>query len=123
MNEGGQSSTGQVRASFSSNVILILTLCSQLIDFILTNHPAYPELVKIGKEKQKNIHTGTLTFHYFWPFNRRLPSTFIPVLQETLDGLQAEQGLESLLELTKDLHMYPDLHGQPSNWVLFLANG
>ncbi|KIM42840.1 hypothetical protein M413DRAFT_444492 [Hebeloma cylindrosporum] len=75
MNEGGQSSTGQ------------------LIDFILTNHPAYPELVKIGKEKQKNIHA---------------------ILQDILDSLQAEQGLESLLELTKDLHMYPDLHGNRS---------
>ncbi|KAF8164778.1 hypothetical protein B0H34DRAFT_804443 [Crassisporium funariophilum] len=39
MNEGGQSSTGQ------------------LIEFILTTHPAYPELVKMGKDQQRNIHT------------------------------------------------------------------
>jgi hypothetical protein len=110
MNEGGQSSTGQVCASFLPIVIAMLMLFSQLIDFILTNHPAYPELTKIGKEKQKNIHASTLTlFIIFYSSTAVYPP--ILVLQETLDGLQAEQGLESLLELTKDLHMYPDLHG------------
>ncbi|KAF8164857.1 hypothetical protein B0H34DRAFT_214475 [Crassisporium funariophilum] len=75
MNEGGQSSTGQ------------------LIEFILTTHPAYPELVKMGKDQQRNIHT---------------------ILEETLEKLRVEKGVESLTELTKDLHMYPDFHGNRS---------
>ena len=33
---------------------------SQLIDFIITTHPAYPELVKLGQEQKKSIHTGML---------------------------------------------------------------
>ena len=43
-----------------------------------------------------------------------MPTPLDLVLQENLERLRAEQGLESLLELTKDLHVYPDLHGQPS---------
>ncbi|KAF8898113.1 FGGY family of carbohydrate kinase [Gymnopilus junonius] len=72
MNEGGQSSTGQ------------------LIDFILTNHPAYPEAVKISKEQGKNVHI---------------------FIQELLEQLRAENEVDSLTELTKDLHLYPDFHG------------
>ncbi|CAA7269013.1 unnamed protein product [Cyclocybe aegerita] len=75
MNEGGQSSTGQ------------------LIDFILTTHPAYPELVELGKKNQKPIHT---------------------VLEERLEKLRTESAVETLTELTKDLHLYPDLHGNRS---------
>ena len=40
MNEGGQSSTGQ------------------LIDFVITTHGAYPELLERAKQEQKNIHQG-----------------------------------------------------------------
>lgn len=40
MNEGGQSSTGQ------------------LIDFVITTHSAYPELQGRAKQEQKNIHQG-----------------------------------------------------------------
>ena len=40
MNEGGQSSTGQ------------------LIDFIITTHAAYPELEERAKQENKNIHQG-----------------------------------------------------------------
>ena len=40
MNEGGQSSTGQ------------------LIDFVITTHAAYAELQERAKQKQKNIHQG-----------------------------------------------------------------
>ena len=40
MNEGGQSSTGQ------------------LIDFVITTHAAYPELQERAKQAQKNIHQG-----------------------------------------------------------------
>jgi hypothetical protein len=31
----------------------------QLIDFMLTTHPAYSKLVDLGKEQQKNIHVGS----------------------------------------------------------------
>lgn len=37
MNEGGQSSTGQ------------------LIDFMIKTHPAYPELVEVSKKENKNM--------------------------------------------------------------------
>ncbi|THV00590.1 Pentulose kinase [Dendrothele bispora CBS 962.96] len=75
MNEGGQSSTGQ------------------LIDFMITTHPAYPRLVEMGKEQQKNIHV---------------------VLQEILQAAKKENKTDSLTELTKDMHFYPDLHGNRS---------
>ncbi|KDR74484.1 hypothetical protein GALMADRAFT_99536 [Galerina marginata CBS 339.88] len=75
MNEGGQSSTGQ------------------LIDFILTNHPAYPEAVKLGKERGMNVHA---------------------VLQELLEKIRVEHNADTLTELTKDLHLYPDFHGNRS---------
>jgi len=75
MNEGGQSSTGQ------------------LIDFIITTHPAYQELVRLSQEQKKNIHT---------------------VLEERLEKLRVENGVESLTELIKDLHIYPDFHGNRS---------
>jgi len=75
MNEGGQSSTGQ------------------LIEFILTTHPAYPALIELAKEQHKNIHT---------------------VLGETLEKLRVENNVGTLTELTKDMHMYPDFHGNRS---------
>ena len=40
MNEGGQSSTGQ------------------LIDFMIKTHPAYPQLEALAKERNTNIHEG-----------------------------------------------------------------
>lgn len=33
---------------------------TQLIDFILTTHPAYSKLVELGKQQQKNIHNSAL---------------------------------------------------------------
>ncbi|KAJ7367864.1 FGGY family of carbohydrate kinase [Mycena albidolilacea] len=75
MNEGGQSSTGQ------------------LIDFILTTHPAYPELQERAKAQGKNIFV---------------------VLGDLLEKLRAEEGVATLTELLKDVHMYPDFHGNRS---------
>ncbi|KAF8304941.1 Pentulose kinase [Clavulina sp. PMI_390] len=83
MNEGGQSSTGQ------------------LIDFIITTHPAYPELKKLAEDRKVKIHV---------------------VLADLLEELRLEAAKEakksfeafSLTELTKDLHIYPDLHGNRS---------
>ncbi|KIJ19815.1 D-ribulokinase [Paxillus involutus ATCC 200175] len=75
MNEGGQSSTGQ------------------LIDFVITTHTAYPELKEKAREEQKNIHQ---------------------VLLELLEKLRQESHVESFTELTKDIHFYPDFHGNRS---------
>jgi len=87
MNEGGQSSTGQ------------------LIDFVMTTHPAYPSLVELSKK------TGKSTYE---------------LLGELLDKLQKSRGAETLSKksrsafayivahLTKDMHFYPDLHGNRS---------
>ena len=63
MTEGGQSSTGQVHfaLAFFKNFKFLTYNHSQLIDFIITTHPAYQELVKLGQEQQKNIHTGMLS--------------------------------------------------------------
>lgn len=89
MNEGGQSSTGQ------------------LIDFVMSTHPAYPKLLDESKRTGKN--------------------TFV-LLGERLDRMRREKGLETAstsplslrpsrwpwltwvtAQLTKDLHFYPDL--------------
>ena len=75
MNEGGQSSTGQ------------------LIDFMITTHAAYPRLQERAKQEGKNIHV---------------------VLQDILDELVKEHGVANATELTKDIHFYPDLHGNRS---------
>ncbi|KAE9398272.1 Pentulose kinase [Gymnopus androsaceus JB14] len=75
MNEGGQSSTGQ------------------LIDFMIKTHPAYPRLQKLAEDQKTNIFA---------------------VLQELLQKMKKENGAESLTELTKDMHFYPDLHGNRS---------
>ncbi|EGO01449.1 hypothetical protein SERLA73DRAFT_176714 [Serpula lacrymans var. lacrymans S7.3] len=75
MNEGGQSSTGQ------------------LIDFIITTHVAYPELKERAEKENTNIHQ---------------------VLLDTLERLKVENHAETLTELTKDIHFYPDFHGNRS---------
>ncbi|KAF8211569.1 Pentulose kinase [Mycena galopus ATCC 62051] len=75
MNEGGQSSTGQ------------------LIDFMLTTHPAYAELQERAKAQNKSIFA---------------------VLSDLLEKLRLEAGAASLTELLKDMHMYPDFHGNRS---------
>jgi len=78
-----------------------------LIDFIITSHPAYPELVKLGKEEQKNIHSSQFTASLPHEHETELHL----VLQEILEKLRVENNVETLTELTKDLHIYPDFHG------------
>ncbi|KAG0700075.1 hypothetical protein DFH29DRAFT_990548 [Suillus ampliporus] len=75
MNEGGQSSTGQ------------------LIDFIITTHTAYPELQERAKQEGKAIHL---------------------VLLDVLEKLRHENHVDTYTELTKDVHFYPDFHGNRS---------
>ncbi|KAK7054856.1 hypothetical protein VNI00_003319 [Paramarasmius palmivorus] len=65
----------------------------KLIDFMIKTHPAYPRLVELGKSQDKNIHA---------------------ILYDTLQNLKKEAKVESLTELTKDMHFYPDLHGNRS---------
>ena len=59
---------------------------------MITTHHAYPALKKQAGEAQKPIHV---------------------VIGETLETLREEAGMETLTELTKDMHFYPDLHGKP----------
>ncbi|KAJ8585422.1 Pentulose kinase [Rhizopogon salebrosus TDB-379] len=75
MNEGGQSSTGQ------------------LIHFILTTHHSYPELEERAKQEGKAIHI---------------------VLLDILEKLRLENHVETYTELMKDVHFYPDFHGNRS---------
>ncbi|KAH7105324.1 Pentulose kinase [Auriculariales sp. MPI-PUGE-AT-0066] len=77
MNEGGQSSTGQ------------------LIDFVLTTHPAYTELKTRATAEARDM---------------------FEILFETLDALCAENGLQTgqYTHLVRHVHMYPDLHGNRS---------
>ncbi|KAJ2929529.1 hypothetical protein H1R20_g7557, partial [Candolleomyces eurysporus] len=75
MNEGGQSATGQ------------------LIEHIISTHPAKDTLHGKAKEEGKDIYT---------------------VLHDTLEHLRVEKKAETYTELTKDLHLYPDFHGNRS---------
>jgi hypothetical protein len=57
MNEGGQSSTGQVMEEYTFRVhVWLTTPFVKLIDFIITTHPSYPELAKLAKERNCSIH-------------------------------------------------------------------
>ena len=40
-----------------------------------------------------------------------IDSLFFPVLEEKLEKLRVENKVGSLTELIKDLHIYPDFHG------------
>ncbi|EMD31835.1 hypothetical protein CERSUDRAFT_109209 [Gelatoporia subvermispora B] len=75
MNEGGQSSTGQ------------------LIDFMITTHPAYGQLKQVAEKRGVSIHE---------------------VLHDELERLKSERKADSWTELLKDMHFYPDLHGNRS---------
>ncbi|KAI0069267.1 Pentulose kinase [Artomyces pyxidatus] len=75
MNEGGQSSTGQ------------------LIDFVITTHPAYVELKERAQNQGVNIHI---------------------VLREVMEEIRKAEGAESWAEVLKEMHLYPDLHGNRS---------
>ncbi|KAK7061345.1 Pentulose kinase [Favolaschia claudopus] len=75
MNEGGQSSTGQ------------------LIDFMLTTHPAYAELQERAKSEDKNMFV---------------------LLHDLMEHLRTSENASSFTEVLKDMHMYPDFHGNRS---------
>ena len=73
MNEGGQSSTGQ------------------LLDFMVETHPAFPRLKELAAEQE--------THHFV-------------VLGKLLESMSREQKAPFLPWLTKNLFLYPDLHGE-----------
>lgn len=75
MNEGGQSSTGQ------------------LLDFMLETHVAWPKLLEQAKAKNTN--------HFV-------------LLGELLEELMKDEQAPFLTYLTRNLHIYPDLHGNRS---------
>lgn len=58
---------------------------------MITTHPAYSKLKEKAEQEQKPVHT---------------------ILEETLEQLKTEAGFDSWTRLTKDLHFYPDLHGE-----------
>ena len=57
MNEGGQSSTGQVIRDLDALLAENL-IATQLIDFMITTHPAYPRLKELAEKRKANIHEG-----------------------------------------------------------------
>ncbi|OAX39251.1 Pentulose kinase [Rhizopogon vinicolor AM-OR11-026] len=65
----------------------------QLIHFILTTHHSYPELEERAKQEGKAIHL---------------------VLLDILERLRHEDHVDTYTELTKDIHFYPDFHGNRS---------
>ncbi|GAA5912161.1 hypothetical protein JCM8208_000920 [Rhodotorula glutinis] len=75
MNEGGQSSTGQ------------------LLDFMVDTHPA------AGKLKQMAAERGTNHF---------------ALLTELLEQMVVDKKAPFMSYLTRDMHVYPDLHGNRS---------
>lgn len=74
MNEGGQSSTGQ------------------LLDFMIDTHPASAKVKQMAKEKGTN--------HF-------------SLLADILKDMAKERNVPFLSYLTKDITLYPDLHGEP----------
>ena len=81
MNEGGQSSTGQ------------------LLDFMVETHPAFPKLKQMAEEKGTN--------HFV-------------LLTELLDEMVKEKKVPFMSYLTRDMYLYPDLHGSSLLSVLNL---
>jgi len=75
MNEGGQSSTGQ------------------LLDFMVDTHPAADKLKQMAAERGTN-HFALLT--------------------ELLEQMVVDKKAPFMSYLTRDMHVYPDLHGASS---------
>lgn len=84
MNEGGQSSTGQ------------------LLDFMVESHPAFPHVKELAKE------AGMHHFQY---------------LSNMLEEMKTAQNAPFLSYLTRNLFLYPDLHGNRSPLADFDMRG
>ena len=151
MNEGGQSSTGQVSIQktipHAFHVPVIDDLVKQLIDFMITTHPTYGELKRLAEEQKISIHEGE-SHHSANKDCIRVVNVFylknvhcvcmcvcmclfvraictgrmVTVLHDELEKLKKEKNVESFTELTKDMHFYPDLHGTQNFFFFFLSS-
>lgn len=87
---------------------------------MLTTHPAYTRLQEKAKAQDSNIHQGKI----LCPTQKALTLIWnCAVLQELLEQRRVEKKAESLTELTKDMHFYPDLHGRQfrkKEWLSYL---
>lgn len=92
MNEGGQSSTGQLLARFvpCSDLVPELTIVQ---DFMIDSHPACGKLKELAKQKGVN--------HFV-------------LLTSMVHDLAKERNAPFLSALTKHYYVYPDLHGNRS---------
>jgi ribulose kinase len=93
MNEGGQSSTGQ------------------LIDFVLKTHPAYSKLQQAAEGKGIGIYQCDA----FCSLLRHTSNVKLIDLTSELQKQMTETECKSPTELTKHIHFYPDLHGKLSS--------
>ena len=81
---------------------------------MIKTHPAYSRLKELAEERHASIHEGPPSFpaHCLnltpkFRFVHRLT-----VLHDELEKLRIEEKVDSYTELTKDMHLYPDLHGK-----------
>lgn len=91
---------------------------TQLIDFILSTHPARNVLEKTASERGVTNFEGEIILYLRGSYSNMSCFLSVLVLEEELERLRKEQGVESLIELTRDLHFYPDLHGMKENYLL-----
>jgi hypothetical protein len=75
---------------------------------MITTHPAYGTLKEEAEKRKTSIHEGD--FIAFQDLSRP-DQRSLAVLHDELEKLRQEAQVESFTELTKDMHMYPDLHG------------
>ncbi|XP_013418272.1 FGGY carbohydrate kinase domain-containing protein [Lingula anatina] len=69
------------------------TACGKLIDHIVETHPAYSEALQ--RAEKEGIHLSVY-------------------LNQLIQSMAEKQGLSHSAELTRDLHMWPDFHGNRS---------
>ena len=82
---------------------------------MITTHPAYPQLKEIAEREKKSIHIGKLKPDSLFIVSEGWLSNMYTVLAEELEKLRQKVGAETLTEVTKDMHLYPDLHGKPNH--------
>ena len=112
--------TGSLRVPF---FIYIPHLQSFAVDrFYHYYSPCVPRTCQVRSRTEKEytyryvilIYVTYRLFH----FNRLEFFSFFVVLEEKLEKLRVENNVGSLTELIKDLHVYPDFHGNTN--ALFL---
>ena len=107
MNEGGQSSTGQVGGKEADDLLVYSRF--HIVDPFCHHDTSGICWAAQDSGGGKLDHTRRSVLHSV--FCIRQPAELQVVLNEKLDELVKLEGVSSRTELTKDLHMYPDLHG------------